>query len=208
MTEESIVYLKDNITGELVQATLVEKLQIREIVLTEELQWKPVIQECFERLTKAGVPKEQWPQHTGWSWRRKHKKYSRSLAYKFFGIRCDGKLQGLMLLSMIVQKGRSKDHEGKPILYIQYIETAPWNYPVFVQEPKYSLVGTNFIDIAIKVSVDEECEGRIALHSLPQSDDFYVKCGMTDLGPDPDFDNLRYFEMTKEQAQAFISEES
>jgi hypothetical protein len=208
MTEESVVYLKDKLSGELVQAILVEKLQIREIELTEEQQWKPIIQQCFDRLNQEGVPKERWPQHTGWSWRSKHRKHSRSLAFKFFGIRCDGKLQGLMLLSTLVQEGRSKDHKGKPVLYVQYIETAPWNLPTFVDEPRYSLVGTNFIDIAIKVSLDEECEGRIALHSLPQSDGFYIKCGMTDLGPDHEFDDLRYFEMTKQQAQAFISEAS
>lgn len=46
MTEESIVYLKDNRAGKLVQATLVERLRIREIVLTEEQDWRPLIQEC------------------------------------------------------------------------------------------------------------------------------------------------------------------
>ncbi len=44
------------------------------------------------------------------------------------------------------------------------------------------------------------------LHSLPQANGFYANtCGMTDLGPDPGYDNLRYFEMTPEQAQVFIA---
>lgn len=113
-----------------------------------------------------------------------------------------------MLLSTIIRDSKAKEQEGKTILYIQYIETAPWNLPVFVEQPMYSLVGTNFIDVAIRVSLDEECGGRIALHSLPQSDGFYTKCGMIDLGQDSGFDNLRYFEMTKEQAASFISEEN
>jgi hypothetical protein len=130
------VYLKDNHTGKLIEAALVENLQIREIELTEENQWRPFIKQCFDELKNRGIPKDRCPQHA-----------------------------------------------------------------------KYSLVGTNFISVAIEVSKDKECEDRIALHSLPQSDKFYVKCGMIDLGPDPSKDNLRYFEMTKEQAESFIIEE-
>ena len=44
----------------------------------------------------------------------------------------------------------------------------------------------------------------MALHSLPQAERYYRDvCGMTDLGPDPAYDNLRYFEMTAEQAAEF-----
>ena len=47
---------------------------------------------------------------------------------------------------------------------------------------------------------------RIGLHSLPQANGFYANtCGMTDLGADLDHRGLRYFEMTPEQAQAFIA---
>lgn len=45
--------------------------------------------------------------------------------------------------------------------------------------------------------------GRIALHSLPQSESF---CGrfMEDLGIDPDVEGLRYFEMSEERALEFM----
>lgn len=112
-----------------------------------------------------------------------------------------------MLLSTLLQKARAKEHIGRPILYAQYIETAPWNLKDFVEQPQYSLVGTNLVSIAIEVSKQEECEGRLSLHSLPQSDGFYHWCGMINLGADPDFDNLNYFEMTKQQAEEFITEE-
>jgi hypothetical protein len=45
--------------------------------------------------------------------------------------------------------------------------------------------------------------GRLGL-SLPQADAFYRKIGMTDLGQDSAYQNLRYFEMTAEQARAFL----
>ena len=207
MTSDIIVYLNDNSAGKLVEATLTDTLSIREIELNEEKYWKPAIKNGLKRLEEKGIPKDQWPQHTGWSWRAKHKKFGKAIAYKFFGIRYDGKLQGLMLLSTLLQKARAKEHEGKPILYARYIETAPWNLKDFADQPKYSLVGTNFISMAIQVSKQEECEGRLSLHSLPQSDEFYLWCGMINLGADPNFDNLNYFEMTKQQAGAFNTEE-
>jgi hypothetical protein len=43
------------------------------------------------------------------------------------------------------------------------------------------------------------------LHSLPQADGWYANdCGMTDLGCDATAHNLRYFEMTAEQASEFL----
>ena len=60
------------------------------------------------------------------------------------------------------------------------------------------------IRAAIALSEDLEFYGRIGLHSLPQANGFYANtCGMTDLGADPDYEGLRYFEMTPEQARAF-----
>ena len=48
-------------------------------------------------------------------------------------------------------------------------------------------------------------DARVGLHSLPQADGFYTNtCGMTDLGTDPEHEGLRYFEMTPEQARAFV----
>mgnify|MGYP001574334861 FL=1 len=58
---------------------------------------------------------------------------------------------------------------------------------------------------AVQLSLDEEFQGRIGLHSLPQADDFYsTKCGMTSLGRDGRYQNLTYFEMTREQAAEFL----
>jgi len=72
-------------------------------------------------------------------------------------------------------------------------------------EPRYCGVGSIFIRTAIEVSRLEGFKGRIGLHSLPQSESFYGnKCGMTDLGKDSNYQDLRYFEMTPEQALSFV----
>jgi len=61
---------------------------------------------------------------------------------------------------------------------------------------------------AIQLSLDEGFRGRIGLHSLPQSEDFYRKIvRMNDLGADTSYPGsipLRYFEFTSAEAQAFI----
>lgn len=46
----------------------------------------------------------------------------------------------------------------------------------------------------------------VGLHSLPQSNGWYANvCGMADLGADAGYQNLRYFEMVPDMADAFIA---
>jgi len=63
----------------------------------------------------------------------------------------------------------------------------------------------DFVGGSIHLSIEEEFQGRIGLHSLPQADEWYRNsCGMTDLGRDHAIQDLRYFEMTPEQASEFL----
>ncbi len=61
---------------------------------------------------------------------------------------------------------------------------------------------------ACKLFFEDEAskeKGRIGLHSLPQANSFYAYvCGMTDLGQDATYENLRYFELEPERARNFI----
>jgi hypothetical protein len=66
------------------------------------------------------------------------------------------------------------------------------------------LVGKVLLQAAIAMSDEEGFKGRIGLHSLPQAETFYSNIGMTNCGIDVSYENLRYFEMTPEQAAAFI----
>ncbi len=65
--------------------------------------------------------------------------------------------------------------------------------------PRLRGVGSALITAAVALSDDEGFKGRLGLHSLPQADAFYRKIGMTDLGQDTAYQNLRYFEMTAEK---------
>jgi hypothetical protein len=95
-----------------------------------------------------------------------------------------------MMVSMLGVQGRAKTHCGKPVLYIKYIESAPRNLKAYAgEEARFGGVGVSLIRAAIAVSVEEEFRGRIALHSLPQSEAFYTKF-MEDLGIDHNMEGL------------------
>jgi hypothetical protein len=61
--------------------------------------------------------------------------------------------------------------------------------------------------LAVQWSIDLGFKGRIGLHALPQADAFYRDvCGMTDLGQDPAYHSLRYFEFSEQQADDYLGE--
>jgi hypothetical protein len=204
MTERSVVHIKDRRTGRLVEATLIDGITSGDVELAEG-QWQPYIEEQLARMQAESTPKEQWPQHVHWNWREKQKAVEGILAYRMFGIECASEMQGLMLLVTAGKTCRIESQKGKPLVYVHFLAAAPWNLPSITSEPRFSLVGTVFIAVAIQLSLEEEFSGRIGLHSLPQADAWYEKaCGMTNLGVDPSAQNLKYFEMTPEQASEFL----
>jgi hypothetical protein len=204
MSDTSLVYLTDRKSGKLVEANLIDGLT-REDVEKAEADWKPFLDEQVKRMEKTGVPKHQWPQHRHWSWREKYDATEEYLAYRMFGLECQSQMQGLMLALTAGKNSQIASHKGKPLVYVHFLAAAPWNLASIVAEPRFSLVGSILVAAAIHLSMEEEFQGRIGLHSLPQSDDWYRKtCGMTDLGPDQTVQNLRYFEMTPEQASEFL----
>jgi hypothetical protein len=98
-----------------------------------------------------------------------------------------------------------ESQKGKPLAYVHFLAAAPWNLATVAPDPRFSLVGSILVATAIHLSIEEEFQGRIGLHSLPQADEWYRNsCGMTDLGRDHAVQDLRYFEMTPEQASEFL----
>jgi hypothetical protein len=204
MSERSVVQIKDRRTGKLVEATLIDGVTSDDVELAEA-QWQPYIEEQLARMLAEGVPKEQWPQHVHWNWREKQKAFEGILAYRMFGIEFASEMQGLMLCVTAAKTCRIESQKGKPLVYVHFLAAAPWNLPSIAREPRFSLVGTVLIAVAIQLSLDEEFSGRIGLHSLPQADEWYENaCGMTNLGVDPSAQHLKYFEMTPEQASEFL----
>ena len=172
-----------------------------------ETRWMPELFESLKRLRDAGVALAHWPQSRHWNWRAKVSAMKGYLAYPGFSVVAEGVTQGLMIADT-TKRSRIVSQKDKPLIYVPFVENAPWNRPELKNPPRFRGVGSILIRAAIELSCDEEFKGRIGLHSLPQANAFYANtCGMTDLGVETEDENhkgLRYFEMTPEQAEAFV----
>lgn len=192
----SRIYLKEGATGKMVAAEFHDEVEDTHLAMWEAT-WKPTMKaHC------AGRTPDDTPRDRHWDWRHKVDMLRPYLGYHTFAIVCRGELQGLMLASDI-QSARLEAQFGRPVVYVEFVATAPWNRIELQKMPRFMGVGSVFIAAAIQLSLDCRFRGRIGLHALPQSEDFYRKCGMSELGPDSAHDGLVYFEMTVEQAKGF-----
>lgn len=191
---------------EFVEAILRDELQVAQFIEVE-ISWNPPRLQLIEALNNAKVPIDKLPQSLHWNWALKTPQLQLLHAIGF-GVICEADWQGVMLLTTATTFARLPADKGKPIAYIDYLETAPWNWrvPSVAQEGRYKGVGSVLFRQAIQQSVDEGFRGRIGLHSLPQSRGYYQNaCGMTPLGPDPNKQNLLYFELTTEKASNYLA---
>lgn len=200
----SPVYLFDTQAGQPRKAELWDGITEQQLSDWEG-EWLPELFKAIQQLRRAGVERTYWPQSRSWDWRRKTDAFQGMLGCPGFSIVCNGMTQGLMLVDIVSKRCRAEGQKGKDLVYVEFVENAPWNRPELFKPPLYRGVGSILVRAAVELAVELEWKGRIGLHSLPQANDFYANtCGMTDFGPDQSYQNLRYFEMTEEQAKAFI----
>lgn len=169
-TTVSTVYLLDVQANGAVEAELYDAIEEPHLADWEAL-WRPALDEAIRRLHAAGVPRHQWPQSRHWDWRAKLQAIERLLAQRTFCIVCGGETQGLMAVNL-TKTARIDAQRGRPLVYIEYLENAPWNRPELFSPSRYRGVGTLLVRTAIECSIQEEFKGRIGLHSLPQADRF------------------------------------
>ena len=190
----------------LVKATLHLGLTAEALFETEQV-WGPFRRGAVRRLVQSGYPEDQIPRHWHWDWGRKSGKLD-YLAYRCYGVECERKMEGLMLVALEGPQARSRlaPDAGKPLVYVDYLEAAPWNVKPLVESPLFAGIGMLLMRVAVQVSMEEGFRGRVGLHALPQAEDFYRdKCGMACLGADPDYQNLPYYELTAEAAKRFVT---
>jgi hypothetical protein len=110
--------------------------------------------------------------------------------------KCD--VQGMMA---VLRTPRHSHASRKDVVYVDYLESAPWNLKISTNQPRFLGVGTVLIAEAIHLSLEMGLEGRVGLHSLPQAETFYKgRCRMSKFGADPSYSDLTYFEYTGQQA--------
>jgi hypothetical protein len=213
VSQESITiglydYQKQAVVDALLHVGLSEE-QIR----AAQSDWEPIRKGAIERLHKEGVPLDSLPKHWGWDWTRKVSRLG-SKVFGFYGIECDGKMQGMLEVAKEGYLAKLPSQKGKPLIYVRYIETAPWNLKLLEPIPRFGGVGARLIRSAVELSLEEGCKGRVGLHSLPgdnkgEPEWFYRNtCNMESLEAERDGEGLLYFELTPEKATEFLSGET
>ena len=152
-----------------------------------EASWAKAIEKEAERAQVAGLnPLE----HTHWDWRNKADSVETG-RHMLVAVESDDDVQGLMAILRLPCPARLGDGS---VIYVDYLETAPWNLKNRSARPRFLGVGTVLVSEAVRISVEEGFEGRVGLHSLPQAEASYLKCGMARLAEDPAYYDLAYFQ--------------
>lgn len=177
-----------------------------------EGRWRPMF-EVRRREAKASHQSlaEVNAEDAHWEWGKKALiALNDPLLFDFFVLECGGSTQAIMMTRKGGQDcfSRHPEHQRAPLIYVEFLATAPWNRPKLVAEPTYKGSGRVLIGTAVSLSMEEEFSGRIGLHSLPGAEIFYRDAiRMTDLGTDSEgvHKGLRYFELSSSDAATFLS---
>ena len=188
--EKSRIQLQRAATREMAEADLYDAIT-EEHLQSWEAGWAKAMKAHCE-----GLPGEAEPEDSQWEWRPIVNYFRNNPASNSFAIVCDGELQGMMITEV------AESVDGKPLIYVGWLATAPWNRPEVQTPPRYKGVGGAMVAAAVELSRQKGFGGRIALHSLPAAEPFYRKCRMDDLGFD-EAKRMEYFEMTEAQADIF-----
>jgi GNAT superfamily N-acetyltransferase len=99
---------------------------------------------------------------------------------------------GVLILCDEIHFSRLEHH--LPLVYINYVATAPWNRRDSRGFGRLRGVGTSLMEWAAQYSREVGCEGRLGLHSLRSSDAFYDHLRFRNFGIDAAHRGMRYFE--------------
>lgn len=191
--------------GRPVETLLYGGLRPEDLLLIER-EWGPERLGVFQALIASGAPRTEWPQSLHWNWDKKAPEL-RLLEAQGFGVHADGSWQGAMLTKTASHVVRLSEDRGRPLVYVDYLEAAPWNWRVgpIGQEGRFKGAGSVLFIAAVEQSIEEGFHGRVGLHALPQAERFYTEaCGMTCLGPDPAKQNLPYYELPRRKAEEIL----
>jgi hypothetical protein len=199
---QDAVTITDRVSGEAVQALLDTDVPLVRLV-DAEATWSPYRLEAIRQFLASGGT-GALPQHYHWSWARKALGFDHT-RHRVLAVETAGQVQGLMWVWLRDYVARLPPDVGRPLVYVDYLEAAPWNAREYTSSPRFKGVGTRLLQAAVVRSREAGCDGRVGLHALPQSEDFYAgACGMCPGGIDPAYHNLAYFEFTTETATAFV----
>jgi hypothetical protein len=193
------VKLVDKRNSKLVPAKLYKGIIDRNIEDYNNL-WLPKFEEAKLKFHEEKI----FIEDSHWDWGKKMNYIKDKLAFESFVIEADDKTQGMMIVDHATKFSRIEN--GKPIIYIFFLATAPWNRKLIMDTPLYGAVGKLLFYQAIGESIESKFEGRISLHSLPGAVEWYKYLGMEDFGEDINYNKLHYLELDKVVANKIINQ--
>ncbi len=201
MSREAVSII-DRASGEAVDAVLDTDFPLIRLV-DAEASWSPYRLEAIRKYLTSGFT-GPLPQHCHWSWARKALTFDPAM-HTVLAIEARNEVQGLMWIWVRDYEARLAPDVGQPLVYVDYLEAAPWNTREYTANPRFKGVGTLLLQGAVLRSRAEAFDGRVGLHALPQSEAFYSgACGMYNVETDAAYHGLTYFEFTAAAATAFV----
>jgi Acetyltransferase (GNAT) domain len=149
----------------------------------------------YETFWKQRLARSEEDAH--WNWDKKYEFLRLQPSYEKYAVEVKNITQGLMFIELDMH--RSRLDEGKNVVYVEYLSTAPWNR-ASAPARSYRGIGSGLLSYAIERSVELEYGGRVGLHALPRAKGFYEGFGMKRFGPDAEKEALEYFEMASDKA--------
>ncbi len=147
-----------------------------------------------EILGKFGVPDQHW------DWRRKCA-IAPGSQRKAYAILNGQHVEAAMVL--LFSRTSRAGTPGQPLVYVDFVSAAPWNRAQIQKPERFRGMGTMMLGTAVAISRMHNMNGRCGLHSVRSAEGFYRRIGMDDLGIDPDYHEMRYFEFDAQAAQMF-----
>lgn len=197
MAKMSDIFLTDASTGQLRQAELWDGIEERHII-EHETKWAE-----SQSALLAQLPPGHHEESSHWKLRDKVDEIRGLIGSQTFAIECDGETQGIIFLDLN-QGSWFGTTRGESIVYVDYLQVAPWNRRTLTS-PRFVGVGTVLMSVAANFAIQMGFDGRVGLHSLPQSESFYRRCGMTEFWRDPEYQCLLYFEMPQSQSTNLLA---
>ena len=198
-TSRQVQLIDGRTVGGYVQAILLTDATASCLVEVER-SWKSARERAALALSQAGISFE----HSDWDWQNKIETVE-SGKHRIVAVESESLVQGL-LAALALPRSSAILPGGDPILYVDYLEVAPWNLKGQPTKPQFVGVGSLLIASSVLLSLEAGWGGRIGLHSLPTAERFYQEsCQMTRIGPDPNYFDLVYFEFNDVQASALMT---
>lgn len=196
-------HLLNRDTGARDSAELFKNVAEADIADVERL-WRPVLEQRSAVFATWDAAADGNVQDAHWDWSRKARAVAGSFSHELFAVVAAGQTQGLMVVGTN-QFARLDGQHGREMVYVEFIATAPWNRHLSDPPPRYKGVGRLLMGVAIDYSFEQGFGGRVGLHSLEESENWYRRSfPFTDLGFDAG-KRMRYFEMSEANASTFIS---